>query len=640
MSITERLSSIGFDSARLRFGTLTAIAACLALAISWMLGLQHPQWSAMAVWVASQPVRGALLEKGFFRVAGTMIGSLAGIAIVKATGGVPLWLVPALALWVGLCVGTGNVLRGFVGYGALLAGYSASMVALLDAPHPDHIVPLGIDRMLTTLVGVLVALAIGLIFAENPADALVRRARALTVRLLRDMATRLATPADDRATFDAEHRAILSEMALIEEGLDPHGAGSRRSRRSAKTMRAILVAQVGALLWLRRHDTAVVDPALPATLGRAADLLEQDAPATSILEAMERATTLARGHDALHRTIGDLATALRERFAFREGSGARPADPAPVILHRDWVSARHAGLRAAGTLLLVGAVWVASGWSAGPYVMLGTAVMISLFSTFDTPGSIMVPVLLGQVAGAVAALACEWLVWPAATGAAGLIVMMMPFILFGAVIFGHRRTAMGSPDYNLVMLLLLEPIFPLTATFEQSLGKALAVVAAPVIALWSFRLAFPTSPRHRLDRLIAAMIHELQDMADDPAAIARVRVWHARLYHRVLMLTRWADKAGIRDARIADGAMTVLLVGETVLRLHELEAAPSSASLRRASRLARARIRRLTADPGRAQTALSKLIPVVARHRGETGALVADTARAMAANADFFHRAA
>ncbi|PRB82248.1 FUSC family protein [Pseudomonas sp. MYb185] len=35
-----------------------ALASCLAMALAWSIGLEHPQWSAMTAWAVSQPVRG------------------------------------------------------------------------------------------------------------------------------------------------------------------------------------------------------------------------------------------------------------------------------------------------------------------------------------------------------------------------------------------------------------------------------------------------------------------------------------------------------------------------------------------------------------------------------------------------------
>jgi hypothetical protein len=51
-------------------------------------------------------------------------------------------------------------------------------------------------------------------------------------------------------------------MAAIEEGLDPHAAGSQRSRRAVRALRRLINTQISALLWLR--DSAG-RPSLPSS---------------------------------------------------------------------------------------------------------------------------------------------------------------------------------------------------------------------------------------------------------------------------------------------------------------------------------------------------------------------------------------
>ncbi|MBS0519039.1 MAG: FUSC family protein [Proteobacteria bacterium] len=636
MTFVETISRLGFDPPRLRFGVRTAMAACLALLVSWLMGLEHPQWSAMTVWAASQPTPGPLIEKSFFRAIGTVVGALVGVLIVAASGGEPLLLAPALAAWVGLCAGAGNLLRGFISYGTLLAGYSASMVALLNADHPGHIVALGIDRTSTVLVGVLVALLVGLAFGTRQADEIVGRSRRLTARVLRDMAASLDGAARD---VEREQHAILAEMAAIDEGLDPHGAGSLRSRRSARTMRSILVAQVAALLWLRRHDGGEVDRAVAAALRRAADALERNASPSTLVGTLEEAEALTCGHGALHRAVAGLAAAIRDRMAFRDQSIEPPAARHPVVLHRDWITARHTLLRTFGTLLAVGALWVATGWSGGAYVMLGTTVMLSLFSTFDTPAAIMRHVLIGQIFGAAAAIACRWLVWPAAENGLQLVLLMMPFVLFGALPFAHRRTTASGTDFNMILLLLLQPAFPLSGTIGHFLGMAAGVIAAPIIALAAFRLVLPTDPRRRMDRLVTMMVHELQSMAADGDAARHEQVWRARLCHRLLTLVRWMEKADARKPSAAAGSMTVMQLAECVRNLHDLATAPDlPRPVRRRAIAALARLRRIGRDPVRARYTLDRMASTLSRAKLAGAGLYAGAARALSDNMAFFSR--
>lgn len=143
----------GFDFPRLKYGVRTAVACCVAMILAWALGLEHPQWAGMSVWAASQPLRGQLFEKGLFRVSGTVIGCVVGVLLVFAMQIHPALLIIGLALWIAACTWLGNLQRGYVAYGTVLAGYSASMVALLDTSHPDRVLQLGADRLGTVLTG-------------------------------------------------------------------------------------------------------------------------------------------------------------------------------------------------------------------------------------------------------------------------------------------------------------------------------------------------------------------------------------------------------------------------------------------------------------------------------------------------------
>lgn len=626
-------SRLGFDPARLRFAFRTSLTACAALFVAWALGLDHPQWSAMTVWVASQPTLGSLIEKSAFRIAGTIVGASAGVGIVMLSGGDPRFIVPVLALWVGLCAGAGNILRGFASYGAILAGYSAAMVSLLDTGHPDHIVLLGIDRMLTILVGVVAALVVGLIFTRKAVDPLAGRARRLTAQVLADIAGSLS---GNRENIETEQRRILTEMAAIDEQLDPHGAGSLRSRRSARTIRALLIAQVAALLWLKRQAhpaTAPAHPAIAAALREAALAVEDGEDPKTLLGALDEAQRLAASDEALHGAIAGLALAVRERRAFDDAATREPGPRHLVILHRDIVGARHAAIRAVATLLAVGAMWILSGWSGGAFVMLGTAVMVSLFSTFDAPSRVMRTVVFGQILGASGVLACRWLVWPLADSEIGLIIGMMPFVLIGALLFAHRRTAPASPDYNLVFLLLSEPVFPLTGTFGHSLAICLGVLTAPLIAMAAFRLIFPTDARRRMARLIAVMLHELEGMAADPRAITRRESWRARLYHRLLALVRWADRSGGVRERVEETGMTILLLGESIMRLHQLADDPTlPRSVRRCIAPCLGRLRRVGTEPERARRALERLFLAMQKARRPDATFYSTTAQALTEN--------
>ncbi|WP_234193632.1 FUSC family protein [Pseudacidovorax sp. NFM-22] len=571
---------LGFEPARLAFTLRTAAGSGVALLLAGLLGLDHPQWAAMTVWIAAQPLRGHLIEKSLFRLLGTAAGAAYGVALVALGQGSPAVLVPGLALWAGLCAGAGQLLRGFASYGTLLAGYSAAMVALLDASHPTHIAAFGLDRLLTIGLGVVVALAVSLRFAARPpADALHLRTRTLCLERLRELAAWARTGALPAHTA---RDTQLAELARLEEGLELQVAGRLDSRREVRALRQALTAQVGLLLWWpgaqapARADGAALADALQATLDAAA-------AGRSVGPSLLQAATVAEAQDAeLAAVLRRLGAAAGSIESPAGGAGAREPSAAPsgaqppaafeptVVLHRDWIAARETFLRSVLTLGLIGALWLATGWAAAPLLMLGVAVMTTLFSTADDPARIMRSVFCGQLLGAAAALAVQALLWPWVDGALGRLLMCLPLVLAGAFVLAHPRTARFGFDFNLVGLLLLQPMHARAFSWPTGLAEAAAVVAGPLVALAAFRLVFPPGGRRRYAQLSALMQAEVAAMAAQPQAWRRAEVWRARLQHRVLRLVRCADAAGLAPEHGARQGLAVLATGQAVLALGQL----------------------------------------------------------------------
>lgn len=611
----------GFEPSRLAFTLRTALGAGLALLLAGALGLDHPQWSAMTVWIAAQPLRGQLLEKSLFRLLGSALGIAYGVALVAASGGAPVAVVPGLALWVGLCAGAGQLLRGFVSYGTLLAGYSAAMVALLDAAHPEHIVALGWDRLLTIAIGVGVAVLTSLRFAA-PSDigAAEVHIRDLAGRRLRELA---AWARGQDAPREAVRHGHLSVLAQVEDGLDLQAAGSMQARRRLRALRLALSAQVGLLLWWPHAAAAGATraPALADALDAAAQAHERGEATTLPLR---HATGLATGHPHLAEVLRCMADAAAAMHATREGASADAAPMRAVVLHRNWAAAREALLRTAAALLLVGSLWLATGWHAAPLLMLGVAVMTTLFSTAEDPARLMQSIFCGQLLGATAALLVQALLWPLAEGPAARLLLCLPLIAVGAFVLAHPRSARFGFDYNLVGLLLLQPMHPPPFVLGTAVAEMASVAAAPLVALLAYRWIFPASGRRRFTQLVLQMRGEvaaMAAMAARPDALAAHEspeahdIWRARLQHRLLRLVRWAEQAGHPPGRATREAVGVLETGETV---RALQRALADEGLEPAIRhRADLLLRRLARAPQEAdRRPLARALARAARHPG------------------------
>lgn len=570
MNLGLPLARLGFDTQLLKFGLRTALGSCLALYIAWLMGLEHPQWAAMTVWVTSQPDRDSLLEKSLFRSLGTIIGTTFGILLIYLAAGNSLTVMLGLVLWIGLCTGAGNIFGGQLSYGSFLSGYSAGMVALLSTADPAiSILALGQDRLLTVMTGVIVALLVGLIFSHNRSgdDKVRGRVRHVSTEILRQITYRLST---DQPTPVLSRGALLSELAAIEETLELHGAGSIRSRHTARSLRAILMANVAGLLWTKHPVYIDNNEAIATTLNETIVAIESNSPIETILAKLKHAQIQCSNAPPLADVLQQLSAALEQREqAIRTGKTDTIRLKKQFIMHRDWIAARESVIRTTALLLLVGIGWIGSGSPTGAYVLLATSVMITLFSTAENPAWIMRYILIWHTIAAIASLICTWLVWPFATSELQMVLLMMPFILIFVLPFAHHRTMIGAIAYAMVLLLLLQPSYPLHGSFANSAAIAVAVVAGPLLAYIAFKLIYPTDARHRRATLKRMMINELRRLAVDAEAPQKQQIWRSRLYHRAMKLVHWNNKVGEPAHRATQGSYAVLVIGNALISLQQ-----------------------------------------------------------------------
>ncbi|RUO59088.1 hypothetical protein CWI71_09660 [Pseudidiomarina insulisalsae] len=535
------LAKYGFDYSRFRFGTRTAIAACLALIIAWALGLEHPQWSAMTVWGVSQPTRGLLLEKAGYRSLGTLIGTTMGIVIVTLAGDNVLIAATGLTVWVTLCVYGAHLLHGLISYGAVLAGYSSSMVVLLSRT-PDALLPLGIDRLITVLLGVMIALVVGWLFTYRRAEqTLVNKVRRQTAETLRTIARAYDQGSIDKIPLHDQ----ITNLAHLETQLADHGSGSPSAHLSAKLLRRLINSQLGLLAQLEtcsvKHREGL------------AEALRESAQALTGSDVALVRETLAKTRKlmtdtTLEHEFRDFIDAIEDRIQFREsGTTAKSKTDFSVLLHRDWRGAKQASIRTFAVMLLISFVWSYTGWFQLAYLLLGASVMLTLFSTVENPAKTMYYVFLGQTAAAIVAVTIQAFIWPQVDSVLAMLLCLMPVILVAGLPLSHNKTSPGAMDFNIVFLLLMQPYTEYHFETEVSLGIASAVVAAPLLAMASYKLVFPTNIRSRQRHLLKALDRELEELEARRLTANQLKRYRARFYHRLLRLYQMADRLGFND---------------------------------------------------------------------------------------------
>ena len=634
-------AALGFHVPMLAFAMRTSVAAFVALLVAQAIGLEHPHWAAMSVWASSQPMREHLLSRSAYRFGGSVVGVAYAVVLVLVAQN-SLWvLAGGVALWGAVCAFFGNLQRGYMVYGWMLSGYSAAMVVLLHHGPAETIWPLAWDRMLTVVTGVLTALCISWCFAPRRKTAvLIAQNRQALAQVLQAAVGTLRPAHRSQEVAAAD---LLSRMAEVEELLELYPEGSRTARHTSRAMhwqqhyamdlvyhlhQQLRDAQNGvhgcdwagdltaerqevlaqALQQLSQALQAPPDAAqaaadLPLRLAEAqrqceaavAEFQNRQRPESAGLRALYLLLqALRRGLRVEMRDLGLLHAATGARSALDSGDLDLPLDH----LHRDWIGARQAAVRAGGTLLVVGIVWAMTGASIVGFAMLGLATMLLVFSAFESPSRTMAFVLRGQLIGAGLALLCQTLVWPLAQSAWQMVWLVLPFALIAGLVFAHKRTAVGALDTSMAMFILLAPSYPDMAGVEKHLSYALAVVSGPALAWVMYRCIYPTNAQRRMRTLAQMVVAEVPAMArrllqEEPSARWRLQPvlvqsrWQARLHHRLLRLVRWADKTRLpQRATLPDLGAALRAVQAGMLQLQQWRTGTilATASQRRASR--------------------------------------------------------
>ncbi|WP_267119877.1 FUSC family protein, partial [Xanthomonas sacchari] len=134
----------------------TLLSIYLAGWIALRLDLASPMTAMITVVVVMHRQTGMVFAKGFYRVLGTLIGSVAALTMVALFPQEPVLFVLALSLWIGACTGGALLYRNFKAYAFVLSGYTVALIALPAVNQPQNVFNLVVARVTEVVLGLLV----------------------------------------------------------------------------------------------------------------------------------------------------------------------------------------------------------------------------------------------------------------------------------------------------------------------------------------------------------------------------------------------------------------------------------------------------------------------------------------------------
>jgi uncharacterized membrane protein YccC len=559
-----------------------------------LLQLDQPQWAALTAIIVAQPVLGAALRKGVFRLIGTVAGAAAAVLLVILFPQSRTGFFLGLALWGALCGYAATALRNFAAYGGVIAGFTTAVVALDSINAPGQVLTIAISRASTITLGIVTtALVFSLTDFGHARQDLAVRLRHVSAQIISALIQALRLQSGPLEASQAARRALLVEVAALDAVIDQAVGESLSVRARAATLQEALAGLISAMSSWRTIEAHLHErPRLVAEAGTEAALSALQASAFSGVSGAEEISVPAVLRDKLDRSgrsllelpaadtsarllLDQTAKALHGLGQAMNGiallavpSTAKAVAARPLRRTFDPVVASLNGLRVAAAIAASTLFWVFSEWPNGPMFITFTMV-VSLFYTMQSDQAFDVGLSLafGCTFAAAAAGLLKFFILPTQEGYLAFSLLLGAFLVPGGAL-ATRPGSIGTIAffYSVNLIPMLSPANRMVYDLPDFLNNALAIVLGSIAGVAGYRLIPPLSPALRARRQVVAALQDLQRLASRRWSPPE-EMWEVRLYDRMIALPPSATL--LQRGQL----VTALGVGLAILPLRRLAAA-------------------------------------------------------------------
>ncbi|WP_034294707.1 FUSC family protein [Herbaspirillum sp. RV1423] len=512
------------------------LAGLLALGIGYALDLESPRSGLITVFIVMQPQSGMILAKSFYRVIGTLIGSVAIVVFVGLFAQTPELFLLATAVWIGLCTMGSAYNRNFRSYGFVLSGYTVALIGIPAALNPALTFDSVMTRVTEITVGIVCAGVVSaLVFPQASAPGLVRIIRSRFTAFVDLIGGTLGGTADRKKLEAANARFVgdiigleaLRSSAIFEDP-EVRLRSGRLTRMNSEFM--ALSTRVHALhqLMNRLHDSRnpsaqLAIDAISPYFREVQPLLTRSGgePVMTAVDAADSALKLESYKQELPRRIR--ATRTEHAPALNDGA-LLDFDTAAELLYRvidelhaytltyaslvqrrhereQWehvyapktsvVTAGIAGARAAITLIGLSTFWLLSGWPSGDVAALNAAAFCAITSAAPDPAKATRTVTMGVAVAVVLGYFYTFQVVPRLDGFWMLAAALAPVLMMAVLL--TTKPALAGYGMGICIFFPFLAVPDNLAHFNAAgyLNEAVALMLSLIVTTAAFMVLLP-----------------------------------------------------------------------------------------------------------------------------------------------------
>ncbi len=578
----------------LLFGLRMWVAVCLAMTIAFWLELDNPFWAGTSAAIVCQPMLGASLRKGWFRMIGTVVGAMAAVMLSacfpQSRGGFLI----CLALWCGVCTLVATVLHNFASYAAALAGYTVAIIAgdelgAVGGTNGDAFM-LAVTRADEICIGIVCA---GIVLAGTDFGRARRRLAMLlasiSAEITRGMIRSLSLARSDLPATAIVRRNLLRRVGALDAIADTARGEAPELRANPKPLRDAMDGLFSALSgWsaVANHlvnipgpegarECAAILQVLPVelrtpwiTIG-GVNWANEPARIRALIAAAVRALVALPATEPSLRLLADrtaqallgINRAIDALVLLHEPGSAVPRRVVGNLRVADWLPPVLNGLRAFVTIAIASIAWIATAWPNGASMVAFAAIMITVLPPRgDQAPTMVIDLMLGCLMAAVVAAIITFAVLPEQPSYAGFCIALgLVLVPVGAMVTQSWRP-LSFFAAAVLFVTLVSPENGMTYDVEQFHNQAMAIAAGIGIAALALRLMPPLSTAAQSRRLLALTLRDLRRLAAGAIQPSRA-AWDDRVYGRLAAMP--AEALPLRWSWLAANRT----VGSAIIRL-------------------------------------------------------------------------
>ena len=510
----------------------TVTAALLALGIAMLLDLQQPRTAMTTVFVLMQPLSGMVLAKSFYRIVGTVVGTIAALVLGAVFIQQPELYMIGLTCWVGACIAAAVRYRHFRWYGFVLAGYTAALIGIPAVTEPNSLFLAALTRAAEVAVGIVCSAAVSaLIVPQRSALALQRALRKRYINFTAFAAQVLGGKVE-RSVFESRFADLVDEIVGFEatrafaafEDPSMRSRSQRLARLNSEFMDAC--ARLHALHQLIRRVqagglTQVVEATTPYFEELSRLLVRQAERTTDVSHAARAAVELRIFQAMLPRRVRetrrpletsapdlladfDTSAELLYRFvdefirytetyaSLEQHKPARERQTVRYVSKTNWFVVAFTFLRTVVVMAVVGWFWIETDWPSGGLAIIGAALACGLTSTAPNASKLTLQMAVGAVFATMVGYLFTCYVYPIIDGFPLLCAMLAPVLAFGAFLAMRPGFSGYGIGFSVFFCLLAAPDNVVVYQPDLLINNGIAIVAAMLVASIAFAVIFPS----------------------------------------------------------------------------------------------------------------------------------------------------